>query len=166
MKHSQISFLDITLNKLMVRLQQSWSFRECGVPLYCHRSHVHFGPDLVLSMGQTELNSVLMLNWTVWNRTIFIVNCVNKKLYLSSTELFEIELFWYSNWELMLYWIVWNRTVLCIKMDLASNNLQWLICLKPTNQPTNQTNNRLSNRFYILRFVLFYRNAYVNRCWK
>ena len=38
----------------------------------------------------------------------------------------------------MLNWIVWNRTIF-IKMDLALNNLQKLICQKnPTNQPTNQ----------------------------
>ena len=37
----------------------------------------------------------------------------------------------------MLNWIVWNRTI-CIKMDLALNDLQRLICDKnqPTNQPT------------------------------
>ena len=28
----------------------------------------------------------------------------------------------------MLNWIVWNRTVYVYKMDLALNNLQWLIC--------------------------------------
>ena len=44
-------------------------------------------PDRVLSMGQIELNCVLMLNWIVWNRTVYI----------------------------------------CIKMDLALNNLQWLV---------------------------------------
>ena len=27
--------------------------------------------DRVLSMGQIELNCVLMLNWTVWNRTVY-----------------------------------------------------------------------------------------------
>ena len=27
--------------------------------------------DRVLSMGQIELNSVLMLNWIVWNRTVY-----------------------------------------------------------------------------------------------
>ena len=35
---------DMTLNNLMVRFQQRWSFGECGVPLHCHRSHVHSGP--------------------------------------------------------------------------------------------------------------------------
>ena len=28
-------------------------------------------PDRVLSMGQIELNSVLKVNWIVWNRTVF-----------------------------------------------------------------------------------------------
>ena len=28
-------------------------------------------PDRVLSMGQIELNYVLMLNWIVWNKTVF-----------------------------------------------------------------------------------------------
>ena len=66
-------------------------------------------PDRVLSIGQIELNCVLMLNWIVWNRTVFDIgtvlmlnwivwnwtvltfNCLStKKLYLYSTELFEI----------------------------------------------------------------------------
>ena len=33
-------------------------------------------PDRVLSMGQIELNSVLMLNWIVWNRTVLTFNCM------------------------------------------------------------------------------------------
>ena len=37
------SVLDMTLNNLMVRFQQCWSFGECGVPLHCHRSQVHSG---------------------------------------------------------------------------------------------------------------------------
>ena len=41
-------------------------------------------------------------------------------------ELFEIEL------------------IICIKIDLALNNLQRLIChkIQPTNQPTNQNDNK------------------------
>ena len=39
------SVLDMTLNNLMVRFQQCWSFGECGVPLHCHRSQVHTGPE-------------------------------------------------------------------------------------------------------------------------
>ena len=41
--------------------------------------------DRVLSMGQIELNCVLMLNWIAWNRT-----------------------FWHLNCALMLNWSVWN----------------------------------------------------------
>ena len=29
-------------------------------------------PDRVLSVGQIELNSVFMLNWIVWNRTVYM----------------------------------------------------------------------------------------------
>ena len=46
-------------------------------------------PDRVQSVGQIELNSALILNWIVWNGTIFDTEPV----YLCSTELFEIELF-------------------------------------------------------------------------
>ena len=36
-------------------------------------------PDRALSMGQIELNCVLMLNWIAWNRTVFdILLCVDK----------------------------------------------------------------------------------------
>ena len=34
-------------------------------------------PDRFLSMGQIELNCLLMLNWTAWNRTVLTFNCVN-----------------------------------------------------------------------------------------
>ena len=40
-----MSVLDMTLNNLMVRSQLRWSFRECGVPLHCHRSEVHSVPE-------------------------------------------------------------------------------------------------------------------------
>ena len=36
---------DMTLNNLMVRFEQCWSFGEYGVPLHCHRSEVDFGPE-------------------------------------------------------------------------------------------------------------------------
>ena len=39
------SVLDMTLNNLMVRFLQCWSFRECGVTLHCHRSQVQPGPE-------------------------------------------------------------------------------------------------------------------------
>ena len=34
-------------------------------------------PGRVLSMGQIELNYILMLNWIVWNRIVFTFNCIN-----------------------------------------------------------------------------------------
>ena len=33
-------------------------------------------PDIVLSMGQTELSWVLMQNWIVWNRTVLTFKLV------------------------------------------------------------------------------------------
>ena len=39
-------------------------------------------PDRVQSMGQIELNCVLMLNWIVWNRTVLTFNCVQTKTIL------------------------------------------------------------------------------------
>ena len=51
--------------------------------------------------------------------------------------IFRIKLYLHLNRVLLLNWIVWNRTIF-IKMDLALNNLQRLICnkTKTTNQPT------------------------------
>ena len=49
--------------------------------------------DRVLSMGQIELNSVLMLDWIVWNGTVFS----------------------------MLNWIIWNKTVFDIETVLTLN---------------------------------------------
>ena len=38
-------------------------------------------PDRVLSMGQIELNCILMLNWTTWNRTVLTFKqCTYKKV--------------------------------------------------------------------------------------
>ena len=75
------SVLDMTLNCLMVRFQQYWSFVECGVPLHCHRSQIN-KPGLVALdkdpiYGLNRTNSILMLNWIVWvnwiawNKNIF-----------------------------------------------------------------------------------------------
>ena len=51
-------------------------------------------PDRVLSMCQIKLNCVLMLNWIIWNGTVF----------------------WHWNCIFMQNWIVWNRTVLTFKL--------------------------------------------------
>ena len=39
------SVLFMTLNNLMVRFQWCWSIGECGVPLYCHCTQIHSGPE-------------------------------------------------------------------------------------------------------------------------
>ena len=56
------------------------SFPSLPGPLW----HGVVAPGRVLSIGQIELNSVIMLNWIVWNGTVFAC----------WTELLEIELFW------------------------------------------------------------------------
>ena len=50
-------------------------------------------PDRTRSMGQIELNCLLMLNWIVWNRTVFIFNSMWTKTIV------------------VLNWITWNRNV-------------------------------------------------------
>ena len=44
------------------------SFSSLPAPLYPGV----VAPDRVLSVGQIELNCVLMLNWIVWNRTVYM----------------------------------------------------------------------------------------------
>ena len=71
-------------------------------------------PDRVLSMGQIKLNCVLMLNWIVWNKTVFWHwNCVLMLM-------FEKELFWHitmckQKTILLPNWIVSGRTVYMYK---------------------------------------------------
>ena len=48
-----------------------------------------------------------MLNWIVWNRTIFDIETV-----------------------LTLNWIVWNKTDYMYKNGFGINNPQWLMCHK------------------------------------
>ena len=53
----------------------------------------------------------------------------------------------------MLHWIVWNRTFFYIKMDLALNNLQRLICQK--NQTViagNETWDQIMNEIVCISF--------------
>ena len=70
-------------------------------------------PDRVLSMGWIKINGVFMLNWNVWNRTVFDIETA----YLCYTELFEIKLFL-------------NRTKLCTYAK--ANCLKWN-CFCPWN---------------------------------
>ena len=70
-------------------------------------------PDRVLSMGQIELNCVLILNWILWNRTVFDIESVSKHKTI-----------------LILNWVVWNRTVYRYKNEFGINDQQWLMCHK------------------------------------
>ena len=69
-------------------------------------------PDRVLSMGQIELNRVLMLNWIVWRELFLHLTVCKQKTVL------------------MLNWIIWNGTVYMYKNGFCLNNLQLLICHK------------------------------------
>ena len=62
-------------------------------------------PDRVLSMGQKELNCVLLLNWIAWKS-----NVLTFKLH-TYAKLNHLKL----NCFCMLNWIVWNRTFLTFK---------------------------------------------------
>ena len=72
-------------------------------------------PDRVLSMGQIELNYVLMLHWIAWNRAVltFILrtyatlNCLKRNCFC------------------MLNWTVWNRTAFKIETVFALNWIIW-----------------------------------------
>ena len=69
-----------------------WGFSKTGAlgmwstPLFTSLPGLHLSrvvaPIRVLCMGQIKLlghlNCVLLLNWFVWNRTVFTSNCVNK----------------------------------------------------------------------------------------
>ena len=109
-----------------------------------------------------DIETELKLNWFVYYRTVLTFNCVKTKSILIlnwfswiRTEKLDIEMFFriklylHLNCILILNWIVWNRTI-CIKMDLALNNLQMLIC-RTTNQ---QTINSLATSRYLSFFSL------------
>ena len=83
------SVLDITLNNLV--MLELWGMQSTpSLPLFPGSLWPKVGAtDWVLSMGQIKLNCILMLNWIVWNRTVFDIETV-----------------------LFLNWIAWNKTVL------------------------------------------------------
>ena len=71
----------MTLNNLMVRFQQCWSFGECGVPLYCHCSQVHSG---VAVLGY-QWSKKKAINWRYIN---FLANHNNAVLFTELTLFF------------------------------------------------------------------------------
>ena len=66
------------------------------------------------------LNSVLMLNWIVWNRTVFILNSVLMLNWIVWNGTVFI-----LNSVLMLNWIVWNRIVFILNSVLMLNWIVW-----------------------------------------
>ena len=105
---------NMTLNNLMARLQYCWSFGKLSsLPGQFWPGVV--AADKILSMSQIELNSVLMLNWTAWDRTVltFILR--------TYAELNCLK--W--NYFCVLNWIVWNRTVFDIETIFGLNWIAW-----------------------------------------
>ena len=49
--HPSMSVLDMTLNNLKVRFHWCWGFGECKIPLHCHCSQVHSGPEWLHLIG-------------------------------------------------------------------------------------------------------------------
>ena len=74
-------------------------------------------PDRVLSVGQIELKCVLMLNWIVWNGTVLLFKCVEKKH--AQKWIVLIRTVW-------LNWIALNRNFFSIKLCTYAK----LNCLK------------------------------------
>ena len=87
-------------------------------------------PDSVISIGQIELNCVLLrnrsfwkrisfdietvltLNWIVWNRTLLTFNCVDKNILRLS-------------WIIWKKWIAWNRNIFDNETILMLNLIFW-----------------------------------------
>ena len=81
-----------------------------------------------------------MLNWIVWNRTVFDIGTA-----------------------LMLNWIVWNRTVYMYKLDFGINNLQWLMCHK--TKP-NETKKQRQMYMYVCMYVYVCNKNYFKQKYK
>ena len=91
--------------------------------------------DRVISMGQIELNYVLMLIWIAWNRTVLIFKLRNY------AELSFLKL----NSFCILNWFVWNRTVFKIETVLTWNSIVW--------NRTVLTFNLCTQKLYLYWFV-------------
>ena len=106
-------------------------------------------PDKFLSMDQTGIHCGVTLNWIVWNRTFFLhwnwVSILNwmvwnrtvldiEIVYLSKTELFEIEL------------------IICIKMDVALITYNGWCAIKPNQtKPLPFLNSQTSSDLWPLQ---------------
>ena len=93
-------------------------------------------PERVLSIGQIEQNCILLLNWIVWNGTVFFGI---EAVYLCSAGLFERELFLtlklcVNKKTILINWIVWNFLLKWLNSTL---NAQKGLIHRQTKQPTN-----------------------------
>ena len=111
-------------------------------------------PEKALSMGQIEPNCILMLNWIVWNRTVFWNwNCVFMLNWIAWNKTFLT--FNLVNKKTILILIVWNRTVNMYKIDLAFIIYNRWCNTKPNqtkpNQPPKPNSESLPYRFINFR---------------
>ena len=75
-----------------------------------------------------HLNCVHMLNWIIWNRTVFDIETVLTLNWIVIYNcLYDLKIFWQLNCVLMLNWIVLSELIIYMKTDLPLNNQQWLI---------------------------------------
>ena len=81
--------------------------------------------DRFLSRDQTELSSILMLNWIAWNGSVMTFKLHTWTVFVFSTELFEIGLF------------------MCIKIDLALITYNGWYARKPNQTKQNQVSRTL-----------------------
>ena len=106
-------------------MQELWEMRSTPLlpslpgPLW----HGVVSPNRVLSMGQIELNCVLMLNWITWNKTVLTfklptdakLNCLEWNCFCMQNMLIWNRTVFNIETALALNWIVWNRTVYLYK---------------------------------------------------
>ena len=79
-------------------------------------------------------NFLDMLNWTVWNRTVFILNC-QQKLYLNKQV---------SVKKYVIKWIAWNRTIFTFNCVFSLDRNKWKHLIARKNEF------RLILKFYLL----------------
>ena len=98
-------------------------------------------PDRVLFTGQIELNCILKLNWkclkqnyyiAVWTILLISKSCWRLLKPKRLTSTLHHNKFTYLDYSVFLL----SLTVISIKMDLALNNLEWLICRKTKTKQT------------------------------
>ncbi len=127
-------------------------------------------PDRVLSMGQIELNFVLMRNWIVWNWTVLTfklriyakLNCLKCNcLCMLNWIVWNITVF-YIETVLTLNWIVWNRTVFYIETLLTQNWIVWYWTVLTVSQQKLIKSNWISRiRTVWINWIAWNRNIFL-----